>query len=67
MSTPTHQQLIEDIEQTKHKIVHLKKIIEECSDKKEKRRMQCQLKELQYLQLWRYDLLQNEGEVPIEK
>lgn len=60
MSTPTRQELLEEIERTKHEIVHLQTIIENCTDPKEKRRLQRQLKEFQYLQLWRLEQLQNE-------
>lgn len=67
MTTPTRQELIDEIERTKHEIQYLKRLIEGCSDATEKRQLQRRLKELQYLQLWRYDLLQNEGANGIAK
>lgn len=50
-------ELQEAIDLTKEQIYKLKQLIEETSDLRERRRLQCQLKELQILQLWHLDQL----------
>jgi len=58
----TRQKLMEDIKLTMHEIVHLKEQIKQCTDLKETRRLQRRVRELQYLQLWRHDLLNNNAQ-----
>lgn len=54
----TRQQLLEDIENTAKEIDQLKQQIQDASSEKEKRRVAREKKELQYLQFWRFDLLE---------
>lgn len=55
--TVTHEELREAICRTKGRIYQIKQQIEETPDPQEKRRLQCQLKELQNLQLLPLDQL----------
>lgn len=53
----TREQLNKDIEATMHEIGRIKEQIRQTTDPREKRRLTRQKRELQYLQLWRHDLL----------
>lgn len=54
----TSDEICEAIEQVKDKIYELKQQIEDTPNMQEKLKLQRQLKEMQYLQLWHLDLLE---------
>jgi hypothetical protein len=56
----TRQELMEAIDRTMYEIGEIKRQIEAATDPREKRRLTRKKRELQYLQLWRYDLLQRQ-------
>ena len=53
-----YNELLSAIEQTKAEIYHVKQMIEDSTNRKERRRLEYRLKELQYLQLWQLGQLE---------
>ncbi|MEG6615413.1 hypothetical protein V6C27_03075 [Peptococcaceae bacterium 1198_IL3148] len=56
---PTREELYAAIEKVKAEIVDVKERWKAAADPVEERRLKRKLKELQYLQLWQMDMVQN--------
>jgi len=52
----TREEIEKSVRTTLARILCTKRKISRCTDEREKRKLERQLKELQYLQLWHHDL-----------